>query len=76
MERTVTSERLAWGLQELSAATGLSIGLLRKQVQRGALRVTRVGKRNIVALDDWHAFLAHQTNASVPSQIPTHETTE
>jgi hypothetical protein len=71
MGRNVTHERLAWGLHELAAATGLSLGLLRKQVRQGTLRVTRVGRRNIVALDDWHAFLAFQANASVPSQSRT-----
>lgn len=57
MGRSTTQERLAWGLHELAAATGLSLGLLRKQVQLGTLRVTKVGRRNIVAADDWRAFV-------------------
>jgi hypothetical protein len=65
MQRKVAQERLAWGLHELSAATGLSLGLLRKQVREGLLRVTKIGRRQIVALEDWRAFLVNQAKASV-----------
>jgi hypothetical protein len=68
MPISVTQQRLAWGLQELSAATGLSLGLLRKQVRQGALRVTKVGRRRIVALEDWRAFLARHQNRAQRSE--------
>jgi hypothetical protein len=69
MLRSVTEGRLAWGLHELSAATGLSLGLLRKQVREGALRATRVGRRRIVALDDWHAFLVLQAKTCPAKRV-------
>ena len=58
MQTSVTYQRMAFGLTELSAATGLSLGLLRKEVERGALRVRRVGRRVIVLEQDWLRYLA------------------
>lgn len=58
MKISVTSPRIAFGLAELSAATGIGIGLLRKEVKRGALRVQRVGRRVIVLQEDWVRYLA------------------
>jgi hypothetical protein len=61
MLRSITNERLAWGLTELSALTGLSLGLLRREIGRGALRVRRVGRRIIVLDEDWRNYL-HQND--------------
>jgi hypothetical protein len=58
MESTsVTQQRLAFGMAELSSATGLSIGLLRKEARRGALRTRRIGRRVVVLHQDWLLYL-------------------
>jgi excisionase family DNA binding protein len=51
---------MAWSLPELSAALGLSIGFLRKEVRRGVLRTTRVGRRVIVLEADLQKFLGRE----------------
>lgn len=51
-------KRLAYGLAELSRATGLSIGLLRQEVKDGNLLARRVRRRLLVTLEDWGAYLA------------------
>ena len=55
--RSVTTQKLAFGLAELSSATGLSLGLLRKEIKRGALRVRRIGRRVVILQEDWTHYL-------------------
>lgn len=57
MEKSVTPGRLSWSLGELAAATGLSVGLLRDEIRRGALRVRRIGRRVIVLSEDWKKYI-------------------
>jgi len=54
---SVTTGRLAFGLAELSSATGLSLGLLRKEIKRGALRARRIGRRVLVLREDWLQYV-------------------
>jgi hypothetical protein len=54
---------VGWGLEELAAATGLSVGLLRKEIRRGALPVTRIGRRVLVLDEDWRAYVAGERDA-------------
>jgi hypothetical protein len=61
MQRTGAQFKLSWSLGELAAATGLSVGLLRKEIRRGALRVRRVGRRLVVLHEDWQAYTADET---------------
>jgi hypothetical protein len=62
--RSVTTTKLAFGLAELSSATGLSLGLLRKEISRGALRVRRIGRRRVVVLhEDWVHYLEREGGA-------------
>jgi hypothetical protein len=51
-------KRLAYGLAELSGATGLSLGLLRREVKDGNLRARRVRRRLLVTSEDWSAYLS------------------
>jgi hypothetical protein len=62
--RSVIHVKIAFGLAELSSATGLSVGLLRKEIQRGALRVRRIGRRIIVPVEDWLLYLDGEENES------------
>ena len=44
----VTSERLAWSLNDIHARTGLSLGFLRNEVRAGRLATRRFGRRLLV----------------------------
>jgi hypothetical protein len=48
MKTDVTTQRVAWALQEVAKATGLSLGFLRNDVRRGVLPVRRFGRRVLV----------------------------
>lgn len=58
MATNVTSARLAWSLAEIAESTGLSVGFLRNEVRRGALRVRKFGRRVLVLENDLKAYLA------------------
>ena len=60
MSRSVTNQRLAWGLGELAAATGLSLGFLSKEVHCGSLRAKRVGRRILIMREDWNSYLSRR----------------
>jgi hypothetical protein len=57
MERNVTQKRIAWSLADISEATGLSLGFLRNDVRRGALRIKKFGRRVLVLDSDLRAYL-------------------
>ena len=56
-------KRLAYGLAELSGATGLSLGLLRREVKDGNLRARRVRRRLLVTAEDWGAYLSSRVES-------------
>jgi excisionase family DNA binding protein len=58
MQANVTTQRVAWSLQEVSEATGLSLGFLRKDMRRGVLRVKRFGRRVLVLDEDLKVYLS------------------
>ena len=58
MKRNVTFNKLCWSLAELSQSTGLSVGLLRKEIARGCLGTRRVGRRLIITEKDWERFVS------------------
>ncbi len=58
MSTSVTTTRLAWSLAEVAESTGLSVGFLRNEVRRGALRVKRFGRRVLVLEKDLTLYLA------------------
>lgn len=55
--RNIPGQRMAFGLAELSSDTGISVGLLRKEIKRGALRIRRIGRRVVVLREDWVHYL-------------------
>lgn len=55
--QTVTPEKRAWRLHELSAAYGLSVAMLRKEIRAGRLPVKRAGKAVLVLDEDFRAYL-------------------
>jgi hypothetical protein len=55
-QQTVT-ERKACSLPELAGLYQVSLGFLRNEVRRDALKVTRFGRRVLVLREDWDAYL-------------------
>ena len=60
MRKSNDIERKAWGMSELASANGVSLGLLRMEAKRGALRVRRIGRRVVVLQEDWLRYLAQK----------------
>jgi excisionase family DNA binding protein len=58
MKTDVTTKRVAWSLQEVAKATGLSLGFLRNDVRRGVLPVRRFGRRVLVLDEDLKVYLS------------------
>jgi hypothetical protein len=54
---SVTNQKIAWSLADISESTGLSIGFLRNDVRRGALVVRRFGRRVLVLEEDLRDYL-------------------
>jgi hypothetical protein len=54
---SVTPDRLAWGVGDISLSTGLSTGFLRKQIKAGRLRARRTGRRLLVLDRDLRVYL-------------------
>jgi excisionase family DNA binding protein len=57
MESHTDSQRMAWGLGEISEHTGLSLAFLRAEVRNGRLPVRRFGRRVLVKNEDLEAYL-------------------
>lgn len=62
MEQSITKGRIAWSLGDISEATGLSLGFLRNDVRRGALRIRKFGRRVLVLDSDLKAYLDEGSN--------------
>ncbi len=58
METFPTLPRLAWGLSEVSTATGLSVPFLRAEVRAGRLPVRRFGRRVLIRDEDLKDYLS------------------
>ena len=52
----VTDKR-AYSVPELNRLYPVSVGFLRGEIRRGALRVRRFGRRVIVLKEDWDAYV-------------------
>ncbi len=50
--------RLAWGLNEISERTGLSVAFLRAEIRAGRLPVRRFGRRVLVRDEDLKAYIS------------------
>jgi excisionase family DNA binding protein len=48
---------LAISLDEVASSVGVEVMTIRREVQRGHLRATRVGRRLVVMQADWIAYL-------------------
>jgi hypothetical protein len=57
LSETITHNRLAWSLAEVSQATGLSMGFLRNEARSGRLRTRRFGRRLLVLDVDLVSYL-------------------
>ena len=55
--------RLAWGIADIAAKTGLSIGLIRQEVRRGNIRVRHFGRRVLVLDEDLRSYLERETTS-------------
>jgi excisionase family DNA binding protein len=56
--------KTAWGLNEIAESTGLSLGFLRNEVRRGALRVSRFGRRVLILDEDFTEYLTRKRENS------------
>jgi hypothetical protein len=54
--QTVTDKK-AYSVPELSRQYSISIGFLRSEIRRGAIRVRRLGRRVLVLREDWESYL-------------------
>jgi len=68
---TVT-DRKAFSVQELTRLYPISLGFLRGEIRRGALRVRRFGRRVVVLREDWEGYIA-QAGVNTVSQSKTEE---
>jgi len=57
MQANTTTQRVAWSIAEISEATGLSIGFLRNENRRGALKTKKFGRRVLVLDADLRDYL-------------------
>lgn len=71
MERYEVSQRMAWGLGEISEFTGLSLAFLRAEVRTGRLPVRRFGRRVLVKNEDLVAYLDHGSDRGEQSNPNT-----
>jgi excisionase family DNA binding protein len=54
---SITVERIAWSVSEVSRSTGLSPSFVRKQIKLGKLRGRKKGRRLLVMNKDLRAYL-------------------
>ncbi len=57
MNETVTQNRFSYGLDEISAMTGLSTAFLRKESRAGNLKTKKFGARRLVLNEDLQTYL-------------------
>ena len=71
MHETVTSQRIAWSLAEISKATGLSVGFLRNDVRRGVLKIRKFGRRVLVLDGELKRYLNEGSDEVASGGIQT-----
>ncbi len=71
MEVSVTSQKFAWSIAEISEATGLSVGFLRNEVRRGALPIKKFGRRVLVLATDLNDYLSRGSGQEASSERTT-----
>jgi hypothetical protein len=65
--KTVTDRR-AYSVPELGRLYPVSMGFLRGEIRRGALRVRRFGRRVLVLREDWDAYVERARQDSTESR--------
>jgi len=63
MDQTINNQRLAWRLPEVSAATGLSLRLLRRDAKDGKLTTRKIGGAVITLHEDLMRYLKGEARA-------------
>lgn len=58
MTESVSIQKIAWSLGDISEATGLSLGFLRKEVRSKRLPIKRFGRRVLVLDEDLKSYLS------------------
>ena len=57
MQKTVTQNKLAYSVEEISAQTTLSKAFVRNEIRAGKLKVKRCGRRVLILKDDFIDYL-------------------
>jgi hypothetical protein len=57
-----TAKRFSYGLDEISALTGLSTAFLRKEARAGNLKTKKFGARRLVLNEDLKAYLKGESD--------------
>ena len=57
MQISVTEQRIAWSLADISKQTGLSLGFLRNEVRAERLPIRKFGRRVLVLDEDLRAYV-------------------
>lgn len=67
---TAAPARLAWSFAEASTMLGVSSNFLRREAQRGALPIRRVGRRVLIADQDLRDYLDGCSNGEqTPAEV-------
>lgn len=53
----ISSTRLSYRLEEVAESTGLSLGMIRKEVREGKLNVRHIGRAVVVLSEDLETWL-------------------
>jgi excisionase family DNA binding protein len=56
--------RLAYGVQELAGALGVTAGFIRLEIQRGRLGIIRVGRRVLISRAEAERYLATRSTTA------------
>ncbi len=57
MQKSVTENKLAYSVEEISAQTTLSKAFVRNEIRAGKLKVKRCGRRVLILKDDFLNYL-------------------
>jgi len=61
---------LAYSISQFSAVTSVSRTLIYAEIQRGRLRLTKIGRRSLILVEDATAWLRGESSQPVPSSGP------
>lgn len=62
LQETITSNKLAYSVEEISQQTTLSKAFLRNEIRAGKLKVKRCGRRVLILKDDFMDYLNGENN--------------